>query len=57
MYKRQVLGIPLSGDFDHTVSLANMLDRLFSLQMLAGLAVAAVFLAGALWFRRRATES
>jgi ABC-2 type transport system permease protein len=52
-----VLGIPLSGDFDHTVSLANMLDRLFSLQMLAGLAVAAVFLAGALWFRRRATES
>lgn len=52
-----VLGIPLSGDFDHSVSLANMLDRLFSLQMLAGLAVAVVFLAGALWFRRRATES
>ena len=52
-----VLGIPLSGDFDHAVSLANMLDRLFSLQMLAGLAVAVVFLAGALWFRRRATES
>lgn len=52
-----VLGIPLNGDFDHTVNLANMLDRLFSLQMLAGLTVAAVFLVGALWFRRRATES
>jgi hypothetical protein len=34
-----------------------MLDRLFSLQMLAGLGVTAVFLAGALWLRRRATES
>jgi len=51
------LGVPLSGDFDHAVTIGNMLDRLFSLQMLAGLAVAAVFLAGALWFRRRATES
>ena len=51
------LGVPLSGDFDHAVTLGNMLDRLFSLQMLVGLVVAAVFLAGALWFRRRATES
>ena len=51
------LGVPLSGDFDHAVTIGNMLDRLFSLQMLAGLIVAAVFLAGALWFRRRATES
>ena len=51
------LGVPLTGDFDHAVTLGNMLDRLFSLQMLAGLLVAVVFLAGALWFRRRATES
>ena len=51
------LGVPLSGDFDHAVTLGNMLDRLFSLQMLAGLLIAAVFLAGALWFRSRATES
>jgi hypothetical protein len=34
-----------------------MLDRLFSLQMAGGLAVAAVFLAGAVWLRRRATDS
>jgi ABC-2 type transport system permease protein len=51
------LGVPLAGDFDHAVTLANMLDRLFSLHMLAGLGVTAVFLAGALWLRRRATES
>ncbi len=51
------LGVPLTGDFDHAVTLANMLDRLFSLQMLVGLLVAAVCLAGALWLRRRATES
>jgi len=51
------LGVPLSGHFDHAVTLGNMLDRLFSLQMLVGLAVAAVFLFGAHWFRRRATES
>jgi ABC-2 type transport system permease protein len=50
------LGVPLAGDFDHAVTLGNMLDRLVSLQMLTGLALAAVFLAGALWFRRRATE-
>lgn len=51
------LGIPLTKDFDHAVTIANMLDRLFSLQMLGGLVIAAVFLAGALWLRRRATES
>jgi len=51
------LGVPLAGDFDHAVTLGNMLDRLFSIQMLAGLAVAAVFLVAAHWFRRRATES
>ena len=34
-----------------------MLDRLFSLQMLGGLIVAAVFFTGALWLRRRATEN
>jgi ABC-2 type transport system permease protein len=51
------LGAPLTDDFDHAVTLANMLDRLFSLHMLAGLGVAAVFLTGALWLRRRATDS
>ena len=51
------LGVPLTSDFDHAVTLGNMLDRLFSLQMLGGLVIAAVFLAGALWLRRRATES
>lgn len=51
------LGIPLTGDFDHAVTVANIIDRLFSLQMLYGLAVSAVFLAGALWLRHRATES
>jgi len=54
---RIALGVPLTSDFDHAVTLANMLDRLFSLQMAGGLALAAVFLAGALWLRRRATES
>jgi ABC-2 type transport system permease protein len=51
------LGAPLTDDFDHAVTLANILDRLFSVQMLVGLAVAAVFLTGALWLRRRATDS
>jgi ABC-2 type transport system permease protein len=51
------LGVPLTSDFDHTVTLANILARLFSVQMLIGLAIAAVFLAGALWLRRRATDS
>ena len=51
------LGAPLTDDFDHAVTLANIFDRLFSVQMLAGLAVTAVFLTGALWLRRRATDS
>ncbi len=51
------LGAPLTDEFDHAVTLANMLDRLFSVQMLGGLVVAAVFLAAALWLRHRATES
>ena len=51
------LGVPLTETFDHAVTLANILDRLFSIQMLAGLAIAAVFLAGALWLRHRATDS
>lgn len=51
------LGAPVTADFDHAVTLANILDRLFSLHMLIGLVVAAVFLGGALWLRRRAAES
>ncbi|MEJ2535422.1 MAG: hypothetical protein P8008_08205, partial [Gammaproteobacteria bacterium] len=53
---RVALGAPMTGDFDHAATLGNMLDRLFSVQMLLGLLIAAVFLAGALWLRRRATE-
>jgi ABC-2 type transport system permease protein len=51
------LGVPTTDTFDHAVTVTNILDRLFSMQMLAGLAVAAVFLAGALWLRHRATDS
>lgn len=51
------LGIPITSDFGHQVTVANMFDRLFSTDMLIGLAVAAVFLGAALWLRRRATES
>ena len=51
------LGIPLTSTFDHAATLGNMLDRLFSIQMLWGLLIAAVFLASALWLRKRATES
>lgn len=51
------LGIPLTKTFGHEVTVANMFDRLFSINMLIGLAVAAVFLGAALWLRRRATES
>ncbi len=50
------LGIPVTDDFDHAVTIGNMLDRLFSQQMLMGLVVAAVFIGAALWFRTRATE-
>jgi len=51
------LGIPLTETFGHEATVANIFDRLFSTQMLIGLAVAAVFLGAALWLRRRATES
>jgi hypothetical protein len=51
------LGIPAFGDFDHAVTLGNMLDRLFSIQMLVALAVAAAFFAAALWLRHRASDS
>jgi ABC-2 type transport system permease protein len=51
------LGIPLTDTFGHEVTVANMFDRLFSINMLIGLAVAAVFLGATLWLRRRATES
>ena len=51
------LGIPLTDTFSHEVTVANIFDRLFSVNMLIGLAVAAVFLGAALWLRRRATES
>jgi len=51
------LGVPLTGDYDHQVTVSNMFDRLFSSDMLVGLAIAAVFFAVTLWLRRRATES
>jgi ABC-2 type transport system permease protein len=51
------LGIPITHDFDHRVTVANMFDRLFSTDMLIGLAIAAVFLGATLWLRKRATES
>lgn len=51
------LGVPGSERFDHAVTVGNILDRLFSLEMLYGLMLTAVLLAGALWFRRRATDS
>ena len=51
------LGVAIGERFDHSVTIANMLDRLFSVYNLVGLMLAAVFLAGALWFRRRATDN
>ncbi len=51
------LGAPVTSEFDHAVTLANIFDRLFSLHMLIGLVVAAVFLAATLWLRHRATDS
>jgi len=51
------LGIPVTSDFDHAVTVGNIFDRLFSTDMLIGLVVAAAFLAGALWMRHRATDS
>lgn len=50
------LGVPLFDTFDGAATFGNMLDRIFSLQMASGLAVAVVLLAAALWFRRRATD-
>ena len=51
------LGIPVNAQFDHSVTLGNMLDRLISMDMLWGLLIATALLTGALWLRRRATES
>jgi len=51
------MGWVSDGTFDHAITVANIIDRLFSLPMLYGLVVAAVFLAGAVWLRRRATDS
>ena len=51
------LGWTGHGTFDHAVTIGNLLDRVFSLQMLGALAVSAVFLAGALWLRHRATDN
>ena len=39
------LGVPLGDTFDHAVSVANIFDRLFSIQMLGGLLFAAACLA------------
>lgn len=50
------LGMPVTSNFDHAPTITNMLDRIFSQQMLLGLIVSAVFLFGALWFRRRASD-
>ncbi|HKJ18077.1 MAG TPA: hypothetical protein VJ984_12050 [Xanthomonadales bacterium] len=51
------LGVPLDDKYDYSVTAANVFDRLFSLEMLVGLILAAIFLAGALWFRHRATDN
>lgn len=51
------LGVALSSKYDHQVTIPNMLDRIFSIDMLIGFLVFAVFFAAALWLRRRATES
>ena len=51
------LGAPFGDRFEHGVTVGNILDRLFSLEMLVGLILAAIFLAGALWFRHRATDN
>jgi ABC-2 type transport system permease protein len=51
------LGIPVFNDFDHAVTFGNMLDRLFSMQMLTGLGLTVVMLAAALWLRHQATDN
>ncbi|MCF6226732.1 MAG: hypothetical protein L3J22_10605 [Xanthomonadales bacterium] len=50
------LGMPVTSTFDHAPTISNMLDRLFSTQMLMGLVITAVFLFITLWFRRRASD-
>lgn len=50
------LGMPITSTFDHAPTIANMFDRLFSMQMLIGLVVTAVFLFISWWFRRRASD-
>ncbi|NIV34382.1 MAG: hypothetical protein GWN58_34460, partial [Anaerolineae bacterium] len=47
------LGVPVTSTFDHAATVGNMLDRLFSLQMLWGLLIWAAFTAAALWLRKR----
>jgi len=54
---RLTLGVPTTATFDHAVTVANILQRLFSWHMAIGLAIAALFLGAALWLRRRATDS
>jgi ABC-2 type transport system permease protein len=51
------LGAPHDDKFGHPVTVANIYDRLWSEEMLVGLIIAAIFLAGALWFRHRATDN
>jgi ABC-2 type transport system permease protein len=51
------LGAPITEKYDHSVTVANIVDRLFSVDMLYGLAIAVIFLAATLWLRRRATDS
>jgi len=51
------LGIASNDTFDHAITAGNMLARLVSVQMLGGLAVGAVFIAGAIWLRKRATDN
>jgi len=51
------LGAPLDDRFGHSVTVANIFDRLWSVEMLVGLVIAAIFLSGALWFRHRATDN
>jgi len=51
------LGIPITSEFDHAVTVANIFDRLFSSQMAIGLVLSAAMLAGSLWLRHRATDN
>lgn len=51
------LGVPISSDFDHAITVANIFDRLFSGQMAIGIVMSAAMLAGTLWLRHRATDN